>query len=304
MVANAYKPGRTKNTGLFGFGIAAFLAIAAGFTLFTLRESSMSVAWITVAMLCAILILIVYLTLSGIRMAYELDESALFIRLGMGGQHVPYANIVSAHKADLSLTARIFGGSWPGFHFGLYRVSRLGNVTVYATRASGEYALLTLANGKRIAISPEDNAGFLSELNSRRAMYGSAGSVSTAGTEALAGLGADKETEAMPRKLVYLQIAAVAIPFAHLLACFASVYPVLPQTIPLHFDANWVPNRWGDKSELIYVIGIAAIFPILNTVFCLKFWKYGRLLSLFMTAIFLLAVLLFIAILHATLSAL
>lgn len=300
-MANTFKPGRTNNTALFGFGIAAALVAGLGMILYTFRAGSASVAWITMAMLLAIIILIVYLTLSGVRMAYELDERSLFIRLGLGGQRVPYAKITSAHSADLALAVRIFGGSWPGFHFGLYRVSGLGNVTVYATRASGEYALLTLADGKRIAISPEDNAGFLTELNSRRATYGSSGSASSLGTGAQAILGSDQESA--PKRLIYLQIAAVAIPFAYLLAYIASVYPALPQIIPLHFDANWVPNRWGDKSELLYIAAIATIFPIINALICLKLWKYGRALSIFMTIIFLLATLLMIAVLYATVSA-
>jgi len=259
--------------------------------LWILREAPMPVAGMFAALLCAILGLMLYLTASAARMSYELGESGLNVHLGLGGIRVPYSSIAEAQKSYLTFTVRIFGGSWPGFHFGLFRVSDVGNVTVYTTRMRGEFALLTLTNGRKIVLSPEDTDGFLEGLRAYSGFFGSA----RASTGASAGAGALAEPEQMPKKIVYLQVAVVAAAFLGTLAYLLSVYPSLPQTIPVHFDANMNPNRWGDKSELFFIAGLAAMFTGLNAVLCLKFWRYGRLLTTVLTVIFLLGGLLCLA---------
>jgi hypothetical protein len=63
-----------------------------------------------------------------------------------------------------------------------------------------------------------------------------------------------------------------------------------------------VPNRWGHKSELFFIAGIAAIFPVINTIFVLKFGKYGKTLTIFLGIIFILLMALFLAIIYFTQS--
>jgi hypothetical protein len=284
-------PWRTRNTIAFGLAISCIVAVCMGYALWILREAPLPVAGMFAALLCAILGLMLYLTASATRMSYELGESGLSVHLGLGGIHVPYSSIAEVQKSRLAFTVRIFGGSWPGFHFGLFRVSDVGNVTVYTTRMRGEFALLTLTNGRRMALSPEDTDGFLQELDAYSGFFGRA----WVAMGASAGAGALAEPEQMPKKIVYLQVAIVATAFLGTLVYLLSVYPSLPQTIPVHFDANMNPNRWGDKSELFFIAGLAALFAGLNTLLCLKFWRYGRLLTTVLTFIFLLVVLLCLA---------
>ena len=79
-------------------------------------------------------------------------------------------------------------------------------------------------------------------------------------------------------------------------------YPSLPEVIPVNFDINWNPNRWGHKSELFLIAGIAAIFPIINTVLALKFGRSGKELMLFLGAVFVLVIVLFFGIVYFTQS--
>jgi len=291
-LGKTFKPGRTSNTAAFGIAISCIVAICMGLALWLLRGAPLPVVGIMAALLAIILGLMIYLTASAVRMSYELGDSGLRVHLGLGGTHIPYASIAEAQKSDLKFTARIFGGSWPGFHFGLFRVSGIGNVTVYTTRMSGEFALLALRNGRRIALSPEDTDGFLEALNACCGIFGNAGMGATASTPQRV---YTSEPEQTPKRVAYLQASIVAAAFLATLAYLLSVYPSLPQTIPLHFDEQMNPNRWGDKSELFFIAGIAALFTGINTVLCLKFWRYGRLLTGVLTVIFLLAVLLCLA---------
>ena len=72
-----------------------------------------------------------------------------------------------------------------------------------------------------------------------------------------------------------------------------SIYPTLLEVIAVHFDFDWNPNRWAHKSELFVILGIAAMFPAINTVMALKFGKYGKETIVFLGAIFLAAIAVF-----------
>ena len=88
-----------------------------------------------------------------------------------------------------------------------------------------------------------------------------------------------------------------------LVAYIASVYPELPDVIPVHFGLNRVPNRWGGKVELLWFAGVAALFPALNAVFALKFGKYNKGVTAFFGFVFVLALGLFALIAHMMVQA-
>lgn len=50
----------------------------------------------------------------------------------------------------------------------------------------------------------------------------------------------------------------------------AAVLPLLPETVPVHFDAAWNPDRWGSRWELLLLPGVllllAGVFTlVMNT---------------------------------------
>jgi len=47
-----------------------------------------------------------------------------------------------------------------------------------------------------------------------------------------------------------------------------------------------VANRFGDKSELLWLAGIGAVLPIINAILTVKFEKYERGLVLLLKTIF------------------
>ncbi|HEY0041349.1 MAG TPA: SdpI family protein [Flavisolibacter sp.] len=62
-----------------------------------------------------------------------------------------------------------------------------------------------------------------------------------------------------------LAILLALLPLAYL----AFIYHSLPQTVPVHFDAEMKPDRMGDKGELWWASGIIAAVSI-STYFLLK----------------------------------
>ena len=149
--------------------------------------------------------------------------------------------------------------------------------------------MLKLVDGKQFALSPENQDGFLNEINSRKNRFGTSSPSEAKSVETSS-------------SLVYVQVAVVATAFFVFLGYLLWIYPSLPEIIPVHFDFNWNPNRWAHKSELFIIAGIAAIFPAINTVLALKFGKYGKELLIILGVVFTLVIALFFGIVHFTQS--
>lgn len=60
--------------------------------------------------------------------------------------------------------------------------------------------------------------------------------------------------------------------------------------MPLHFNLEGEPNRYGNKIESIILLAVSALFPSLNTLFTLKYAQHDRGLTLSLTIIFLLSI--------------
>jgi hypothetical protein len=214
-----------------------------------------------------------YFTLAGGSLKYELTAEDFRIRFGLFNKKIAYSRISSVENVSLSLNLRLFGASLPGFHWGLYRTN-IGNAHVYGTRISGEYIVLTLQNGQRIAISPEETDRLLEALCDRTRGYEKSSS------------SVIKHEERSARKYLYAQIISVSLVYAVFIGYFFWVYASLPQVVPVHFGFDGVANRWADKSELLWLVGIACALPIVNAVLSVKFGRYERGLLILLGAIF------------------
>ena len=183
----------------------------------------------------------------------------------------------------MTLILRIFGGSWPGLHWGLFQTKDVGRVYAYSTKARGDFVLINLVDDTKIAITPESPESFIREVNGYKDSFAKV----------------DQKVAklfAASKKIVFAQVLIVASVYIFLLGYFFSIYPVLPEIIPVNFDINWNPNRWAHKSELFLMMGIASIFPIINTFLVMKFGKYGKGFTIFLGVIFTLVMILFFAI--------
>jgi hypothetical protein len=61
---------------------------------------------------------------------------------------------------------RILAHSVPGFQWGSFKTS-IGNINVYATKPSGEFVVITLNDGEKIALSPAEPQYFLGALKEK-----------------------------------------------------------------------------------------------------------------------------------------
>jgi len=233
--------------------------------------------------------LILSLTFLGKKMSYKLGENDFTVNFGLSKRMIPYASISKVQVSHTTLLLRLFGASWPGLHWGLYKAKDVGNVWVYSTTMRGDFVLINLVDGKKIAISPENPKIFLNEINAWKSKFGTA-SLS------------EVETFETSGKVVYTQVLAVAAAFVVFLGYLLWIYPSLPEIIPVHFDINWNPNRWAHKSELFIIAGVAAVFPIINAILTIKYGRYGKGLVIFLGVVFIFVIALFFGIVYFTQS--
>ena len=242
-------------------------------------------------MMGTIFILIDGLVLSlgflGKRMSYRLDEDNFTVNFGLSKRKIPYSSIRDVQLSHTTLLLRLFGASWPGLHWGLYKAKDIGRVWAYSTKMKGDFVVINLVDNNKIVISPEDSEAFLNEIGTWKSRFGTSDPDEVEGFKTSA-------------RVIYVQVVAVAAAFLAFLGYVLWIYPSLPEVIPVHFDFNWTPNRWGHKSELFIIAGVAAIFPAINTILALKFGRYGKELTIFLGAVFIFVIALFFGIVYFT----
>ena len=275
-----YESHHSKTTKYYGLIFLVIFAIPIGILLFLMLEGPLFFTVIMFSTLIGLYLGMAYFTLASVSLKYELSDKELRIRFGLINKKIAYSKISSVEKVQLALSLRLFGVSLPGLHWGLYRTN-IGNAHVYGTRISGDYVVITLQNGEKIAISPQESDRFLNAINESRN-----------GFEKI-DLNLIKREEQSEKKYLYAQILSVALVYSVFIGYFFLVYAFLPQIVPVHFGFDGVANRWADKSELLWLAGIAFAFPVINAVLSIKFGKHERGLLVLLGIIFAIAVALF-----------
>ena len=282
-----FRPVKTKSN----FFWIIILLLIIDVPILTLLYFSFQEISILFVVLIAVLLTIdgTFLSLSFLtkKMNFTIKDNMFLINFGFSKRKIPYSEIKDVKVSEVTLLLRLFGASLPGLHWGLYTTKELGKVWVYSTKISGDFVLLELVDSSKIVISPEDSQALFNELNTKRNRFGTATHIQSLDSS---------------NRFVYLQVATVFGAFFVFLGYLLWIYPNLPEIIPVHFDLNMVPNRWGNKSELFLIAGIAAIFPILNSVLVLKFGKYSKTTTVFLGIIFMILMFLFLGILYFTQS--
>ncbi|MBP9043317.1 MAG: hypothetical protein KBG49_07495 [Spirochaetes bacterium] len=100
-------------------------------------------------------------------MRYEFRQDALYLIYGPVKRKIDYKDIVSVIKANLKYDFSSTGWKLPGYAlFSIYYVDR-GYVWMCATRLLNDILLITTAQNKLFGVTPQDEKGFISELEKR-----------------------------------------------------------------------------------------------------------------------------------------
>lgn len=279
------KPTQNKNTKFWSLILLAIIDVPLILLLIFGIEAPPFFLAALIIIIILIDVLVIFFGFSGKRMSYKLKEKELIVSFGFSKRKIPYSTIQNTQIAQTELLLRLFGGSWPGIHWGYFKSKEIGNIWVYSTKIKGDFALIELIDGKKIVLSPENPEEFLHELNMRKNQFPTL---------------KPEQIKPVSNRIVYLQVLSVTIAYLAFLGYLLWIYPTLPETIPVHFDFSMNPTRWGHKSELFIIASIAAIFPILNAILALKFGKYEKGLTIFLGIVFIATIALFFGIVYFT----
>lgn len=278
--ATIYHSYHSKTTKYYSLIFILILAIPIGILLYLSLEGSIFFTIFMFSTLLGLLLILTSFSLASSSLKYELSAKDFRVKFGLINKKISYTKITNAEQVQLSLSLRLFGASLPGFHWGLYRTN-IGNAHVYGTRISGDFIVITLEDGEKIAVSPQEPERFFNAINDKKFQFSR--------------IEPKQITNKEPTKRsVYAQVIAVTAAYCVFLVYFVGVYVSLPQIVPVHFGFNGVANRWADKSELLWLMGIVVALPVINAMLSLKFGKYERGLLLLLGTIFIACIAVFI----------
>jgi hypothetical protein len=161
-----YKPYRNPKAILYGIIFIVVFAIPISLLAYLFLEGSLIFTITLSAIMLAVLFLFAYLTFFGKNLNYDLSTDEIKVNFGLLKKKMPYCLIANAEVVDLKIIFRILAHSVPGFQWGSFKTS-IGNINVYATKLSGEFVVITLNDGEKIALSPAEPQPFIEILKEK-----------------------------------------------------------------------------------------------------------------------------------------
>ena len=165
--AEIFKAHHSEKTKYYGLIFILIIAIPISIVLFLTLQGPIIFSALMFTVLIGVLFLLAYFSLSTGNARYELSNKKLSVIFGLVKKRMYYTRIVKVEMVNLKLVLRLFGASLPGFHWGFYKTS-IGNAHVYATRIEGKFIMITLDDGEKIAISPEEPERFLEAIEEKK----------------------------------------------------------------------------------------------------------------------------------------
>lgn len=265
-----FKP-RPSDGYRFGIVLMILMAIPLVIPLVLLAIAPVSVGPLVFIAIMVLLVegLLGYITWAYRTLQYEIGDDGLLVRWGHFRDVVSYADILGVKEAKSAFrwlsVFKLAASSWPGYHVGTFYLGRKQGVSkVYATR--GPVAVIRTRQWD-VVVSPEDVSGFIQALRKK------IGDID------------DWETAKEPFRLlspvrdpwfvglVLLSLAVIAGTVLFLL----DRIPRLPPSVPLHFDLEGRPNRFGSPSELYFPVIIQGVTTFILMILGLALGRYSRL---------------------------
>jgi hypothetical protein len=198
------------------------------------------------------------------RLAYELTDAALRIEWLGRTVVVPYEAIHGIYTGQrLEGQAMPSAPRWPGISVGSARVRGFGRLRFFAT--STDQSALTLITVERggVIVSAHDPSAFRSALIEHVERH----------QEAVGGEQVTAWHQTPPRTVPWTALFDIWLPASVLvgtllvllvLSAIVIRFEVLPDQMPLHFDASGQPNLIGPKFDLLRLPFLGLVVLVLN----------------------------------------
>ncbi len=202
------------------------------------------------------------------RSGYALDRNALTIYWGSIQQIVPTAAIQRIMLgSEVEGRVKFNGWRWPGLMVGQGEVPDAGFTLFYSTVPLSEQ-LIVITPTISYAISPMDVAGFIESIKARYEL---------GPTQELAQTSLHPPIFDWPLWRDRFMYAFGLIGFVLCAALFAYVcvrYSSLPRSLPMHYNTEGLPDRFGPPSQAFILPFIGLLAWLGNSL--LGLWVYRR----------------------------
>jgi hypothetical protein len=241
---------------------------------------------------------------------YIISNEFLLIKWGLKTTKIPIEKVKRVIKPERKNYEgiRLGGVGIPGYFFGKFKFLIEGTfetVSLYATKLNHLLFIETDGHNKKFyGITPSEEDEFITTLkNLNRTIEPQIEEKPTL-------FKATKTSSKDIKIALTLFITSIVLSVSGLVYFFI-IYLQLPQTVPLHFNINFVPDSYGNKNDLLGVISLFVIFGIglsallyyyIHRRTHLDQTKYGYSIMILPVAISLLFLILTIVILNQTLA--
>ena len=222
---------------------------------------SVSLLILVLSIFFAIIALFSLLIYAYYEMEYIISNEFLLIKWGLRTKKIPIKKIKRIIRPETKdyEGIRMGGVGIPGYLLGKFKFLIEGNfetVSLYATKLSNLLFVETDGqHDKFYGITPSDEDEFLTTLNDmNKTIEPQIGEKPTP-------FKATKSSSKDIKIALSLFLISIILSVSGLVY-FLIIYFQLPQTIPVHFDLNFEPNRYGSKIELIGLISFFMAFGI------------------------------------------
>ncbi len=254
--------------------------------------------------------LVLGLTVHGFySMKYEVSDEFLIFRWSFFKKTIPLQDITSVSSVSKTNLQgiRSFGVGIPGHLVGRFQLKLNGEflaTTLYATKLNN-LVILRTSDNKTYGITPENVEEFMNFIQSigplvKKTEMDTLQPIRVSASQL-------KKIQTIISTLFIICIILAVGTFTY----FLIAYQNLPETgVPLHWGIDGLPDRYGNKSELLIMVSIFTGVELLISVL-VHIWmrksdfgkvRLGKLIMLFPLIINLVFSTLFIVIMQATLS--
>ncbi|MFX1479423.1 MAG: PH domain-containing protein [Promethearchaeota archaeon] len=192
-------------------------------------------------------------------MEYIVSNKFLLIKWGLKTTRIPIDKIKRIIRPETKNYEgiRLGGVGIPGYLFGKFKFLIEGNfetVYLYVTKLDNLLFIET-NDGKFYGITPSKEDEFIRILNNMNR------NIEPSVIKKPEPFKATKQSSKDIRIALTLFIISIILSISGLIY-FLTVYFQLPQTIPLHFNFKFVPDRYGNKVDLFAIFSLFIIFGI------------------------------------------
>jgi len=257
---------RPSTAGWLGLGAVALLGLAAlASALFAIRQPvgfGMFLGLLVGLLIGGLALAALILTIGYFTLRYRFEPSGLIVTWLGRREVVAYARVDGIFAGPrLGQAMRVRGLNWPGYHVGIGRTRAMGLVRYYLTTGDLTRVALIVTPEMTYALSPADADGFRRELIRRveeSDELPSEPSLAAAPPASSPARSALRDLSLPGFLLASLLVLTVTLAYVWL------SWSGLPETIPLHFSRDGVPDLFGPREDVFKIPGIGAAMLIAN----------------------------------------